>query len=254
MRRASVAEWTIRRVAGKERAASIVGDLVETAQHRGSLWFCLAVAGVVVRLLWRPLVAFVAAFYAGGWTYQGLQMAVVGIHTQHRPPEPWMPLFSVLVGAGTLLWISSLYLVIRYGFRDRLAQIALLMAALTSAVTCYWWQPLILTACGITLVGAIWLSIRENGRLRAALALPMILVAGFSSFLTAFFLSSLYQKLVYAGPIGTREMQEHPSLSWLTFVLILASTWGTTVACSILHRWTRRFEPGETETDNTLAG
>jgi len=254
MRTASVAEWTVRRLAGKERAASMVGDLVETAQHRGSLWFWLAVVGVVVRLLWRPLVAFVAAFYAGGWTYQGLQMAVVGIHTQHRPPELWMPLFSVLVGAGTLLWISSLYLLIRYGFRDRFAQIALLMAALISAVTCYWWQPLILTACVITLVGAIWLSTRENVRLRAALALPMMLVAGFSSFLIAFFLSSLYQKLAYAGPIGTRELQKHSSLSWVTFVLILAATWGTTVACSILHGWAGRFKPGETETDNTLAG
>lgn len=254
MRTASVAEWTIRRLAGKERAASIVGDLVETAQHRGTLWFWLAVAGVVVRLLLRPLVAFVAALYAGGWTYQGLQMAVVGIHTQHRPPELWMPVFSVLIGAGTLLWISSLYLLIRYGFRDRFAQIALVMAALTSAITFYWWQPLILTACGIALAGAIWLSTREKVRLRAALALPMILVAGFSCFLIAFFLSHVYQKLIYPGPVGTREMQEHPSLSWVTFVLILASTWGTTVACSILHRWAGRFEPGETETDNTLAG
>ncbi len=43
MRSASIADWLLRRVASKEQAASIVGDLVEISPRKGIVWFWLAV-------------------------------------------------------------------------------------------------------------------------------------------------------------------------------------------------------------------
>ncbi len=65
MRSTRWAEWIIARFARRAVAASIVGDLLETATQRGTLWFWWSVAGITLSYIWRPIIAFVAAFYVG---------------------------------------------------------------------------------------------------------------------------------------------------------------------------------------------
>lgn len=65
MRSTAWAEWIIARFAGRTVAASIVGDLLETAVQRGSWWFWSSIARITLSYIWRPTIAFVAALYIG---------------------------------------------------------------------------------------------------------------------------------------------------------------------------------------------
>jgi hypothetical protein len=55
MRNASVAEWILSRVTGPERAASIVGDLIESADSRGGVWFWSSVIRTAFSLFGQRL-------------------------------------------------------------------------------------------------------------------------------------------------------------------------------------------------------
>jgi len=57
MRKDRIAEWLLESVTTRERAASTVGDLRETAATRGEAWFWWSVLGTTVSLLWRGMVA-----------------------------------------------------------------------------------------------------------------------------------------------------------------------------------------------------
>jgi hypothetical protein len=55
MHRDRIAEWILAQVTSRERAASTVGDLVETAATRGPAWFWSSVLGTAASLLWRGI-------------------------------------------------------------------------------------------------------------------------------------------------------------------------------------------------------
>jgi hypothetical protein len=57
MRRASIAEWILSRATTPERAATIVGDLVEGAESHGTVWFWLSVIQTAFSLFPRRLSA-----------------------------------------------------------------------------------------------------------------------------------------------------------------------------------------------------
>jgi hypothetical protein len=77
MRNAQVAEWILSLVTTPERAASTVGDLMESAPSRGRFWF--GVLRTAVSLLWRELAANPArmARLAGSGFLVGLVMIFV---------------------------------------------------------------------------------------------------------------------------------------------------------------------------------
>jgi len=53
MRNAQVAEWILSLVTSPDRAASMVGDLMENAAIRGAFWFWIGVLRTALSLLWR---------------------------------------------------------------------------------------------------------------------------------------------------------------------------------------------------------
>jgi hypothetical protein len=215
----------------------MVGDLVEVGERKGIFWFWLSVAGIVLPLVWRRPLAFVAAFYLGNWVFGGLLTITYGVHAQHRPPLAWEHVFDVLGPVGSILWIAAIYSTIRFGFRDRFAQFAVAGASLAIAVNCYWWQPVVVSACiafSIFLMGA---SVRNRERGHAAMGLIFVLAAGFAGGMLALYLAFRYQKFVNPGLLGTRELQEHPSINWVAFCMWVLGTWTTTLACSFVHRW-----------------
>jgi hypothetical protein len=193
---ASIAEWIVARFTSEKRATSIVGDLLELKPEKGPLWFWLAASGVVLALVWRRPLAFIAAFYAGAWAIGGFQMTTVGIHAQHRPPEcSWMPVFMVLSAAATILLFLLVYAAIRYGFRDQVTQLALALTGLATTVIYYRWQPAVLVACIVLSISSVVASILSGERRRAALVL-LVVVVGFGGGLLAMYLASQYQHFV----------------------------------------------------------
>ena len=57
MRNAQVAEWILSLVTSPDRAASTVGDLMESATTRGALWFWIGVLRTVLSMMWRDVAA-----------------------------------------------------------------------------------------------------------------------------------------------------------------------------------------------------
>src|SRR5271168_2441253 len=145
MHNASVAEWIVARFTTRKRAASMVGDLLELQAQKGQLWFWLSLARVVLALAWRRQLAFVAAFMFGAGACSGLQVTEsMGIAALGAGQLPWMNLFWVFL---YILWFVAVYTVIRYGLRDRVAQLALALTVVTIPVVRYGPQRAILTAC-----------------------------------------------------------------------------------------------------------
>jgi hypothetical protein len=248
----SIVEWMVGRFTSGKRAASIVGDLLELESQNGTLWFWLSLVRVVLALAWRRPLAFVAAFYAGTWAMGGFQRAIAGVHAQHRPPEyPWMLVFMVLCAAATILLSLLVYSAIRYGFSDRVTQLALAFAGLTTAVIYFWWLRAILVACIALSIYVTVASILSGERRRAATVLLVVLAIGFGGGLLAMYLGTQYQHFVYPGPMGDRELREHLSVIWMGFCTQLMWTWMMTATCSRMHYWRRGNQSLDSEIQRT---
>jgi hypothetical protein len=89
MHSSSIAEWIVAHFTDKQRAASIVGDLLELEPHKGPLWFWLSLVRVVISLAWRKSLAFIVAPYAGLWILGKLTAALQDAYMRHAPPGTW---------------------------------------------------------------------------------------------------------------------------------------------------------------------
>jgi hypothetical protein len=248
----SVAEWIVCRCISKERAASIAGDLIEIKIKKGDTWFWLSLAGIVVSLVWRRFLAFLAALYAGGWAMSALQMAVFGIHSEHPVQEiPWVPWFSLLLGVGSILWAVLLYGAIRYGLADQTTQLTLALTALVTTVVGFWWQPVVLATCiaASILVAVISISVRE--RRTATVPLMAAIAAGVGTAIVLRFLD--LRRLVYTGLIGDRELRMHPSIAWIDFCSVLTVLWMITAAFSHTHDYFLRKRMSNSETEGEVS-
>jgi hypothetical protein len=67
-----------------------------------------------IRTLLATASGFITAFYSGMLALGRFQMAIYGIDAQHRPPESWIPMFSLASDAGILTIFVLAYAVIRY--------------------------------------------------------------------------------------------------------------------------------------------
>ncbi|MGA7158535.1 MAG: hypothetical protein WBY53_16940 [Acidobacteriaceae bacterium] len=234
----SLAEWIISRFTSSAHAASIIGDLKEAQPEKGALWFWLSVAGIVLRFGWRPLLAFVAAFYGGNRAFSSLQMAVFGVplDSPHRFSLLWQPTVQIFSGVAVVLWIGLIYSLVRYGLRDRLFQAMLALAAPISLILCCWWQPLALwSAIVLAVVCTAFLLLQREGR-RAALGTLFFVPLAIASAMLCLFLASLYQRMIYSGPMGEVELRAHPSILWIGLGMWVLATLIDTTACAQIHR------------------
>jgi hypothetical protein len=249
MRTASIAEWILRRVTSKERAAAMVGDLVELQEKKGLLRFWLSISGVAISLFWRRPIAFVAAFYAWAWVSGWFQMAIHGMNALHRPPQLWMPVFNALGLIGSALWAFSLFSAIRYGLQERSAQLSLAYAGLITAVIYLWWLPAVLVVC---IVGALVLAtasiIKSKLRKESLIFLASVFIY-YASVYPTMFLVSVYQNYLHPGPWSGQDMRAHPLLGWLYFVTIALSLWVATWAWSRMRGWLMRSQSLESSSE-----
>ena len=240
MRSASIAEWIIGRFTVKNRAASIVGDLVELKTQKGSLWFWLSVVGVVLSLTWRQLAAVIAALVAAYWVDIALNIAYSRspFASPHTPLlSPWEPVFWVLTIGCLLGWMALFYAVIRYGFSDELTQFTLVWTAITTAVCYGWRQPIVLTLCIILTVCTIAACIVWAKWRRAALTLFVSMFAGFVCFPIFGYVAFWYHGYVFHRGMGHQELvRAHHSLLLVMYLTNLMCTAIAAIVCSRMHR------------------
>jgi len=138
----AITEWLLARVAGSARAAAILGDLTEMAETRGRFWFWIAYARTLLALGWRTPVALIVtyAYLHSIWVLRAILSSMHWLfrwvpyaHPAYQPPVWWFylrPLESLLTG----LYFLVPFLLVRFGLRDRLTQLAsmLLLLGLTS--------------------------------------------------------------------------------------------------------------------------
>jgi hypothetical protein len=151
MRKIPFAEWFISQDIGPERGAAMMGDLTEMAAVRGRLWFWMAYIRTLIRLGWRGPVAFVCAYAFSTWVAIGAFPTIHSLlrnfyrNVQHKPHQAIWHVFDRTVhhAAAHVIWQIPLgdclialwfilpFVVVRFGLRDRLAQLASAIFLLT---------------------------------------------------------------------------------------------------------------------------
>src|SRR5665213_1211103 len=182
MRSHAVAEWIVGRVTDKGRAASILGDLEELTPQKGRLWFWLSFVGIVLSLTWRRPIAFAAAVLATfvwAWGYSYLVMSIWRSHAYKLPEHSWMFASNVLGRIGTVLLTALMYSAIRYGVRDGLTRLTLVLTPIVAATVIYcWWQPEVLAVSIVIGILVAVAYIANKQRIREILAFTIVIVVG----------------------------------------------------------------------------
>jgi hypothetical protein len=253
MRSASIADWILRRVVGKERAVAMVGDLVEISQQKGMVWFWLAVGRVVAARMWRPILGLMLVSYSGFWISYKLGTALFG---RHYPPNTWILVLGVFQCMGIYLCWATVYSAIRFGVRDRFVQAAFAIAVLCVVLVYGWWQPVVVGCCIAGFAGVAAISVGCRERRRAALTLPLVAAAGILSAFLGAKASYLFIRYGLHWDVGQLVTHEHPGTVWMGLmgmvaspymnpVLFMVGFWGSQVlqtlaiaaACEVMHRW-----------------
>ena len=219
MRRAAFSEWMVRRFTTKTKAAALVGDLLEIGASRGDLWFWRSLAGVLIRLAWRPVVGFIAALYAGAWVVSVFSRALWGVRSHHPPSAIWL-LFAVLPGLGDALVSVLVYSAIRFGVRNRVTQLTACAFVVTAGIALGWWNVAVLATTAAFAAVSLAASLATASRRRASLIALITVSTGIVVGFLALNLASSYQNWIIHGyqirvshvPVGDAETRVHPSI------------------------------------------
>jgi len=241
MRKRLFAERIFGWYAGVDRGAAMYGDLEELAVTRGRLWFWWEYLSIFVRLLisrriwangisafiWAYLVAFRA--HLGGTMLSWTQ-------SQFRPLNhvmPWsltawrfMPLhsfwFLVMMSSGTFAPFLLVFVLVRYGLRDRLSQMTCAMFLLTLLFFSLWrgFGNIVLVAAEIMLVAALCL---RQWR-RPALVLIASVLAGLYA------LRVQYRLIPFQFHVLSQAYYRHAIHFYVAYAAMA-------VTCLILHRY-----------------
>lgn len=220
MRNAAWAEWAIARFVDRRSAASIVGDLLETEAQTGTLSFWVSVVRIVFSFIWRPAVAFVAAYVFG---LIGRRVTIVAlIHAGSRELLP-----SVVWLFGNVLWMAVSYAAIRYGLRDKFVQLSLGFCGLVTIVMFYGWTLAVAVACILLALTIVVASVRSAQRNRTWAALTTAVVFGFGgSLLLRGALTKLFNYQLVRSDLGNAMVS---TCFWVLAV------WITTTSCARIH-------------------
>ncbi len=122
-------EWLMSRFTPQDRAAAILGDLLETAEMRGRVWFWVAATRVLARLAWREPMAWAAGYGMLAIVYSISTTGDLASNTiGNNVPEPngVVPTLalSVVAGLSLPLLFMAPYGAVRFGLRDAMSRLA----------------------------------------------------------------------------------------------------------------------------------
>ena len=230
---AAVGEWVLSRATSRQRAAAIVGDLLE--RDKGGWWFWSALARIVVALTWRRPVGFLAALCVSNLTIDVLARHIWRAYRLLHLKQQMPLTLQVFCFVCLIFWIMAVYAGIRFGWRDRATQLACICSALAAVTLSMWSRPEILLTGMAATAGIMGISL-VFGRFRRAA--PVLIVGQLAGLVGFFFgvilLSSLWRWLA-APATGDRGIDSH-WLLWVAANVDLVMVRCTTAACSIMHR------------------
>jgi hypothetical protein len=165
----NIAESILGVVTSRDRAASTVGDLIEGAATRGTVWFWSGVLRTAASLLWRDIVEQSARFTGlaliGLAVYIGIDLIFAGLSG--------VAFFGTAMASGHPLHLDSI------GWKFWFAAPALLTSLLIGRILAHWAPGRELAACVVcaTLVSIYNLApmFGDNGAFSALLRILMVL-------------------------------------------------------------------------------
>lgn len=164
MKGAGCAEWLLRRVTSRERAAAQVGDLLEEAASRGAGWFWRAVLGAFLRQGWREITAVGLAAWAAEWLSFRLFL-LMSLALREDAPHRLDAPFTWAAFAYTVLLYSlasvATYACVRFGPRDPLTRVVLCLAVGGCLSGFFWYQPVLRWSLPGVVAALLLLSVRH---------------------------------------------------------------------------------------------
>jgi hypothetical protein len=242
MRSSQWAEWIVGRFTSSAKAATLIGDLEELRPQKGSLWFWSSLDLFVAGLCWRRIVALIVVSYLAMRIFGGLTFIVARAISQHQPHQSWVSALLIFLEIDALLWITSIFAAIRYGIRDRGAQLAFLWAGLGTAVVVSWSHlPVFLFSIGLCAVLMVLSIVNRENRRRICVLAVTVEIGFVSSLIVTFFEVVLFRSSDFHGNIS---VQEHSKMFWLASLLPMVSAWVAVSVFSRMHRWALTPERG----------
>lgn len=222
---ASFAEWILACFIGRTKASSIVGDLLETTQHRGVLWFWFSFASVFVSSFWRSLLGYVAGYFLAEYSLRVLDASIHNIYAAHQPLLKEGMVLSILQLFAVIACVNSAYSLFRFGFRDYFAQLSAVFSAIITMCVYYWWLRPVTIPCLVALT-LVTLASLFTARRNALIAFASSVGLGLPGWLL----------LVVFGNV----LHQHDQNASVLIYLLTASTdfvtvWVAVLACSRMH-------------------
>ncbi len=134
MNRSSLLESVLMHAAGPIHGAAIYGDLLELAVTRGRLWLLVAAVRIVVSLTWRSFAAFATGCAVFLLLYAQFELDVWPLNRAAWLRHPHIT--EGFVQAMLALWFLLPFSIARFGFRDRVTQLALVATLVSGCVFC----------------------------------------------------------------------------------------------------------------------
>jgi hypothetical protein len=242
MRKTLATEWLLARLTDPTRAAAILGDLTEMAATRGRLWFWTAYTRTLVSLGWRAPVALVCAYICTRHNWLGAVIfGSLGLfhrippngpaHTGHRSQ---FFLISFLIALNLVLP----FVLVRFGLRNRLAQLATAIFLLTIPLYSLTLGGMKITdyAIAVTVLAALSLPAWRR---------PMIVLA--ATLAPVAVITSLWphpEHFLYTRGYGFTA----PQLLWIMVLYRTLELCITAIVCSFLYRRLLRKKPTDLST------
>ena len=133
----NVLEWTLARFTEQERAAAILGDLLEIAKTKGRAWFWANFARVLARLAWRGPAAWVVGYGVGVMLFEHFttgDLASNSLNMSAGNPTTTVPMMAAMVVAALSVpgWFIAPYGAVRFGLGDGMSRLAVPLCAVAT--------------------------------------------------------------------------------------------------------------------------
>lgn len=137
MDKADFAEWLLHRVVDPDRASELVGDQLEAHPNAGQFRFWMSITQLFLIFSRRTILGIVVSPIAGSL----IAVAFLILDTPQAPKwlggsltslvNLWLCMFAVSI----LLWLATVFSLVRFGWRSTRTGIALMAAVLASTST-----------------------------------------------------------------------------------------------------------------------
>jgi len=247
-------EWLLVRVTDPTRAAVIMGDMTEMAETRGRLWFWMAYARTLVTLGWRAPVAFLLAYAFSTWVAIGAFPTIHSVfrsfyrNVRNKPHQVIWNVFDrtvhhtvahfwqIPLGDSLIaLWFILPFVLVRFGLRDRLTQLASAIFLLT--IPYFSLDPVIVNFAGLVTATIILaaLSLRTWRRPMIVLAASVVPIAA------SIFLSPRVWFIFVSRGYGFNS----PQLQWAMALYRAVELCIAAILCSFLYARFLQKKPAE---------